>query len=85
MKLFRTCALVMPWWLVCACHLAPPAAAPVAASRAAGSPRPPSPPQPAAPSVSIERMSEITRVLASDEFQGRSMGTASARKKRSPI
>ncbi len=28
----------------------------------------------AAPSISAERMSEITRVLASDEFQGRSMG-----------
>ncbi len=28
-----------------------------------------------APLVSMERMSEITRVLASDEFQGRSMGT----------
>ena len=26
--------------------------------------------------ISAERMSEITRVLASDEFQGRSMGTA---------
>jgi len=30
----------------------------------------------AGPRVSMERMSEITRVLASDEFQGRSMGTA---------
>ena len=30
----------------------------------------------AAPSVSTQRMSEITRVLASDEFEGRSMGTA---------
>ena len=28
-----------------------------------------------APRISTERMSEITRVLASDEFQGRSMGT----------
>src|SRR5512139_406415 len=28
-----------------------------------------------APRVSVERLSEITRVLASDEFQGRSMGT----------
>ena len=25
-------------------------------------------------SISVERMSQITRVLASDEFQGRSMG-----------
>ena len=31
--------------------------------------------QVAAPGISAERMSEITRVLASDEFQGRSMGT----------
>ena len=37
---------------------------------------PPEKPAPvAAPSISAERMSEITRVLASDEFQGRSMGT----------
>ena len=28
-----------------------------------------------APRISAERMSEMTRVLASDEFQGRSMGT----------
>ena len=36
---------------------------------------PPEKPAPvAAPSISAERMSEITRVLASDEFQGRSMG-----------
>ncbi|MDQ3482627.1 MAG: M28 family peptidase [Pseudomonadota bacterium] len=34
----------------------------------------PDPPPP--PTVSIERLSEITRVLASDAFQGRSMGTA---------
>ena len=32
------------------------------------------PPQPG-PTASMERMSEISRVLASDEFQGRSMGT----------
>jgi Zn-dependent M28 family amino/carboxypeptidase len=32
-------------------------------------------PVPGPPAVSTERMSEITRVLASDEFQGRSMGT----------
>ena len=43
-------------------------------------PAPPAEVQPAtaaapAPSVSAERMSEITRVLASDEFEGRSMGT----------
>src|SRR5215218_11235796 len=37
---------------------------------------PPEKPAPVgAPSISAERMSQITRVLASDEFQGRSMGT----------
>lgn len=48
----------------------------------AATPLPPTPmAQPAAPAaapaprVSMERMSEMTRVLASDEFQGRSMGT----------
>ena len=35
---------------------------------------------PAAPTISAERMSEITRVLASDEFQGRSMGGAGEEK-----
>src|SRR5688500_15852358 len=29
-----------------------------------------------APKISLERMSEVTRVLASDAFEGRSMGTA---------
>lgn len=41
---------------------------------------PPSKPLPVAPrstlQVSIERMSEMTRILASDAFAGRSMGTA---------
>ena len=37
---------------------------------------PPVKPAPVAvPDISTERMSEITRVLASDEFEGRSMGT----------
>ena len=48
-------------------------------------PAPPAEVQPApaaapAPSVSAERMSEVTRVLASDEFQGRSMGDAGEEK-----
>jgi Zn-dependent M28 family amino/carboxypeptidase len=56
---------------------------------AAPTPLPPPPPsaEPAAvpapapaPHVSTERMSEITRVLASDEFQGRSMGTVGEEK-----
>ena len=38
-----------------------------------GPPEKPAPVPP--PTISAERMSEITRVLASDEFQGRSMGT----------
>ncbi|WP_205480114.1 M28 family metallopeptidase [Sphingomonas arenae] len=43
----------------------------VAGESVAEAPAPP----PAQPRVSTERMSEITRVLASDPFQGRSMGT----------
>jgi len=35
---------------------------------------PPTAAQQVSPTISAERMSEITRVLASDEFQGRSMG-----------
>ena len=35
----------------------------------------PAPAAAPAPRVSAERMSEVTRMLASDEFQGRSMGT----------
>ena len=59
--------------LACAlggCETAPPQAAP---ADLYGPPEKPAPL--AAPSISAERMSEITRVLASDEFQGRSMGT----------
>ena len=59
--------------LACAlggCETAPPQAAP---ADLYGPPEKPAPV--AAPSISAERMSEITRVLASDEFQGRSMGT----------
>src|SRR5690349_791968 len=33
-----------------------------------------------APKISAERLSEITRVLASDEFEGRSMGGAGEEK-----
>ena len=59
--------------LACAlggCETAPRPAAP---ADLYGPPEKPAPV--AAPSISAERMSEITRVLASDEFQGRSMGT----------
>jgi Zn-dependent M28 family amino/carboxypeptidase len=40
----------------------------------------PAPAPTTASGVSMERLSEITRVLASDEFQGRSMGTAGEEK-----
>ena len=51
----------------CAAPAVPPPAAPAEAA-AIPAPAP-------APHVNIERMSEVTRVLASNEFQGRSMGT----------
>jgi Zn-dependent M28 family amino/carboxypeptidase len=41
---------------------------------------PPTAAQPVPPTISAERMSEITRVLASDEYQGRSMGGAGEEK-----
>ncbi len=52
------------------CEATPPPATP---ADLYGPPEKPAPVAP--PSISAERMSEITRVLASDEFQGRSMGT----------
>ncbi len=52
------------------CETAPPPATP---ADLYGPPEKPAPVAP--PPISAERMSEITRVLASDEFQGRSMGT----------
>ena len=64
--------------LACAlggCAAAPPAAIPADLN---GPPEKPAPIP--APSISAERMSEITHVLASDEFQGRSMGTAGEEK-----
>ncbi len=70
MSLLRTCALILPLWLLGACQSAAPER--TVATGTAASPAP----QSALPgSVSLERMSEITRTLASDEFQGRSMGT----------
>lgn len=64
MRLLRTSALILALSLLGACQMAPPEGP----SAASPSPR-------ALPSVSLERMSETTRILASDEFQGRSMGT----------
>ncbi len=77
MRLLRSCALAMPLCLVGACQTAPsPGPAAQLAHSAADLPPASIAPPPAAPSVNMERMSEITRVLASDEFEGRSMGTA---------
>ena len=76
MRLFRICALMMPLWLLAACQTAPPPEPPVAVALSGAAVQPsPMPQAQAAPSVSLSRMSEITRVLASDEYQGRSMGT----------
>lgn len=71
MNLWRTSAALLPLLAMSACQTAPPVAAPAVAPPAA----PEAPAQQAVPNVSIERLSEITRVLASDDFQGRSMGT----------
>lgn len=76
MTLFRACVIMMPWLLLCACQMAPPTPPQVTISQQSGASLPTAPPsQLVAQSVNMERMSEITRVLASDEFQGRSMGT----------
>lgn len=74
MKIRPMIAALLPLLAVGACQTAAPPAAP--APTALPEPAPPPPPSPAPASVSRERLSEITRVLASDEFQGRSMGAA---------
>ena len=66
------------WWtvlvaLLAGCQSAPPPE-PVALMTAVAQPVAAAIP-PIAPGINVERISEITRVLASDEFQGRSMGT----------
>ncbi len=71
MELWRIGAALLTLFALGACQSVAPPQAQVAQSNP---PLPPPPPAPL-PSVSIERLSEITRVLASDEFQGRSMGT----------
>jgi Zn-dependent M28 family amino/carboxypeptidase len=76
MQYSRLWLAAVPLALVAACQATPPPAAPPPLSPGLADPPLPSPPPPpAAPSVSMARMSEITRVLASDAFQGRSMGT----------
>ena len=77
MKLLRTFTGMIPLWLLCACQTSPPP--PLAGVLPQDQPIAalPLPPRSGLPtSISTERMSQITRVLASDEFQGRSMGTA---------
>ncbi len=65
MKIWRLASTFFAASVLAACETAPPVPPPVLAV---------DPVPAAAPSISAERMSEITRVLASDEFQGRSMG-----------
>ena len=67
---FRTFLLAVSPLLLAAC-----ATLEAAPSLPADHNGPPEVPKPVA-QISAERMSEITRILASDEFQGRSMGTA---------
>ena len=77
MHLWRMCAALLPVLALNACQTAVPSPAAEASYRQGLADPPLPPPAPPPPSsVSRERMSEITRVLASDEFQGRSMGTA---------
>jgi Zn-dependent M28 family amino/carboxypeptidase len=64
MRILRLASALLIAGALSGCETAPPPAV------LAVDPVPPA----AAPKISAERMSEITRVLASDEFQGRSMG-----------
>lgn len=65
MKIWRLASVLLAAGALSACETAPHAISMI-------DPLPPAPISP--PTISAERMSEITRVLASDEFQGRSMG-----------
>ena len=70
MQIFKLAAAAAALLFATACASVPqPAAVQAAAAEPASSP-----PPPAAPHVDMQRMSEVTRVLSSDEFQGRSMG-----------
>jgi len=73
----RLGAMLLALLAVSACQTIPPPPPPVENSSGVADPPPPPPP---APTASRERMSDITRVLASDEFEGRSMGTAGEEK-----
>ena len=65
MKIWRLASALMVAGILGGCETVPPPPPPSAEA---------SPPPATAPTISANRMSEITRVLASDEFQGRSMG-----------
>lgn len=71
MSLVRACTIILGLTLLGACRT-PVEAAMDAGPGATAAPSA-APQEPAA--ISAQRMSEITRVLASDEFEGRSMGT----------
>jgi Zn-dependent M28 family amino/carboxypeptidase len=74
MNLWRMLAALLPIALAAGCATAPAAYAPAQPSGLADPPLPPPPPPPPA-QIDMQRISEITRVLASDEFQGRAPGT----------
>ncbi len=67
MTMWRMFAALVPALGLIACQAVPPPPPPPIAE---------APPAAAEPHVSLQHMSEITRVLASDEFQGRAPGTA---------
>ena len=71
MKIWRLASTLLVAGVLGGCETVPPPSTPSAEA---------SPPPAAAPTISANRMSEITRVLASDEFQGRSMGGAGEEK-----
>ena len=73
MRVWRMLAALAPALMMSACQSAPPGIAPErpnAIPTDLGGP-----PEIPLPHVDMQRMSEITRVLASDEFQGRAPGT----------
>ncbi len=76
MKLGRISAALMPFAVLAGCSTTSSAPPRAQAAGLADPPLPPPPPPPPPGAVDMQRMSEITRVLASDDFQGRAPGTA---------
>ena len=79
MRLMRICAALMPMCVAAACQTAAPGGPPaIAGEPAQALPAdhngPPEIPAPVIQGISAQRMSDMTRVLASDAFEGRSMG-----------